>query len=105
VVETDSINSAFGKLQAQLNLLNADASTPGSISNKIFKEVIEADNNDAVDRLTEIADWIVKDETGTAELIADVENNTKAISANKTAIETNLANYEAERSRLQSAVS
>jgi hypothetical protein len=65
---------------------------------------VEADDNNAIDKLTEIADWIAKDETGTTELITDVENNTKAISANKTAIETNLANYEADKILINGAI-
>ena len=104
VEATDTLNQALGKLQGQLNLLNADSKTTGSVLNTIIKTVVEADDNNAVDRLTEIADWIVKDETGTAELIADIENNTKAISANKTAIETNLANYEADKILINGAI-
>jgi hypothetical protein len=65
---------------------------------------VEADDNNAIDKLTEIADLIAKDETGTTELITDVENNTKAISANKTAIETNLANYEADKILINGAI-
>ena len=61
VAATDTLNAAIGKLQGQLNLLNADTATTGSILNTIIKTVVESDDNDAVDRLTEIAEWIGKD--------------------------------------------
>jgi hypothetical protein len=34
--------------------LNGDGKTEGSISNKIYKEVIEENDNDVIDRLIEI---------------------------------------------------
>ena len=54
-----------------------------------MKEVIEEDNNGAIDRLIEIRDWIVDDEAGAAKIIADVAKNAKDIADNKTEYDAN----------------
>lgn len=78
VVKTDSINSAVGKLEYKLNLLNSDANTPGSIAYKIAEMVIRADEG-GIDKLEEIAAWIVSDTSGAAKMNSDIKTNANAI--------------------------
>ena len=84
---TDTINEAFGKLEYKVNILNADASTEGSVAYQIA-EIVEVDGG-AIDKLKEIAAWIIDDEAGAAKIIADVATNAKNIGDNKANIELN----------------
>lgn len=68
---TDSFNDAFGKLEYQLDILNAGSTQEGSVSYQIAQIVLE-DNNGKIDKLNEIANWIVSDETGAAKMAADI---------------------------------
>lgn len=87
ITEEDTLNSAFGKLEYKLNVLNGNASVEGSVANQIA-EIVEVDGG-AVDKLKEIANWIVDDETGAAKIIADVAKNAKNIADNKTEYDAN----------------
>ena len=71
--------------------LNGDDNVDGSVKKQV-KDAINAVVDGApetFDTLKEIADWIGSDESGTAELISEVDANTKAIAANKQAIADN----------------
>ena len=73
--------------------LNGDDNVDGSVKKQV-KDAINAVVDGApetFDTLKEIADWIGSDESGTAELISEVDANTKAIAANKQAIADNKA--------------
>lgn len=85
----DSINSAFGKLEYKINVLNGDSSVEGSVANQIA-EIVEVDGG-AIDKLKEIASWIVDDEAGAAKIVADVATNAGDIILNTNNI---LANSE-----------
>ena len=73
--------------------LNGDDNVDGSVKKQV-KDAINAVVDGApetFDTLKEIADWIGSDESGTAELISEVDANTKAIADNKQAIADNKA--------------
>lgn len=78
VAPTDSINSAVGKLEYKLNILNAGSTQEGSVAYQIA-QIVEADQNGSIDKLNEIAAWIVSDTTGAAKMNADIKDNADAI--------------------------
>jgi hypothetical protein len=134
IVGSDSIETAFGKVEAQiakentdrvaainsindvLNLLNGDASTTGSVANtantaaatKVAEIVANADAS--YDTLKEIADWILNDTTGAAKMNADIGTNTTNIALNTAAIElletstVSIATYEAKIAELEQEI-
>ena len=72
--------------------LNGDDNVDGSVKKQV-KDAINAVVDGApetFDTLKEIADWIGSDESGTAELISKVNANTKAIAANKAALDKDI---------------
>lgn len=77
---TDKLNEALGKLEYKLNILNAGATQEGSVAYQIA-QIVNADNNDKIDKLNEIAAWIVNDTTGAAKMNADIIANANAIAA------------------------
>lgn len=81
-----------------LAVLNADATTPGSVAKQVNDAITALVNGapEALDTLKEIADWIAKDETGTSALLNRVAANEIAIAENKAEAEENLANTKAE---------
>lgn len=79
IQSSDTINEAFGKIEFKVNVLNADASTVGSVAHQIA-QIVEVDGG-AVDKLKEIAAWIIDDQTGAAKIIADVAINAGDIAA------------------------
>ena len=74
---TDSINSAVGKLEYKLNILNAGSTQEGSVAYQIAQIVTPDGGN--IDKLEEIAAWIVSDTTGAAKMNSDIKANTDAI--------------------------
>ena len=85
ITTTDTINSAFGKVEYRLNILQADSTQEGSVAYQIA-QIVNENNNGSIDTLNEIAAWIVNDETGVAKMNADISNlkalvGTKAVSA------------------------
>ena len=105
----DSINSAFGKLEYKINVLNGDSSVEGSVANQIA-EIVEVDGG-AIDKLKEIASWIVDDEAGAAKIVADVAtnagdiilntNNILAISERIDALESKTATWDMAEPNVQ----
>lgn len=83
----DTINQAFGKLEYKVNVLNGDSTIEGSVANQIA-QIVEIDGG-AVDKLKEIAAWIIDDQAGAAKIIADVATNAGDIIINKSNIEAN----------------
>lgn len=81
----DSLNTAFGKVEAKFKLLGGDSSEPGSIAYTIAEMAINADDNTSIDKLNEIAAWIVNDQTGVAKMNADIAKNASDIAALQTA--------------------
>lgn len=80
------IEGVVGTVQSNINNSNTtldvltgdgDGSIKKIVSNSISNIIDSAP--EAFDTLKEIADWIVEDETNSAELVKQVENNTKAI--------------------------
>ena len=86
--------------------LNGDDNVDGSVKKQV-KDAINAVVDGApetFDTLKEIADWIGSDESGTAELISEVDANTKAIAANKQAIANNKAALDKDIKDLEAHV-
>jgi hypothetical protein len=67
ISSADSINSAFGKLEYKLNILNGANTVEGSVANQIAK-IVNENNNGSIDTLNEIAAWIINDSTGAANM-------------------------------------
>ena len=85
ITTEDTISQAFGKVEYKINVLNADASTEGSVAHAIA-EIVEVDGG-AIDKLKEISNWITDEDAGAAKIISDVATNAGDIVLNKTAIE------------------
>ena len=88
-----SEETSLKELADAIAKLNGDDNVDGSVKKQV-KDAINAVVDGApetFDTLKEIADWIGSDESGTAELISEVDANTKAIAANKQAIADNKA--------------
>lgn len=96
----DSINSAFGKVEAKFKVLNGNSSEPGSIAYTIAEMAINADDNTSIDKLNEIAAWIVNDETGVAKMNADIAQNVKDIQALQITSGSNSADITNVNSRI-----
>ena len=78
IADTDTVNDAFGKTQAQLNalqaavnILNGDNTTAGSVAYQIA-QIVNENNNGSIDTLNEIAGWIINDTTGAASMANDI---------------------------------
>lgn len=72
-IETsDSINSAFGKLEYKLNILNGDSTAEGSVAYQIAQVVAGADAS--YDTLKEIADWINDHPNTVADINSQIQN-------------------------------
>lgn len=84
---TDTINSAFGKLEYRLDILQAGATQEGSVAYQIAK-IVNENNNGSIDTLNEIAEWIVNDETGVAKMNADISGLKTDVSELKEQIQT-----------------
>lgn len=85
IADTDTVNNAFAKAQRQINankvalaVLNGNSTTKGSVAYQIAEMVIKADGN-GIDKLEEIAAWIVNDTTGAAKMNSDIKANADAI--------------------------
>lgn len=102
IADTDTVNNAFAKAQRQINankvalaVLNGNSTTKGSVAYQIAEMVIKADGN-GIDKLEEIAAWIVNDTTGAAKMNSDIKANADAIDAlellvGNTAVATQIA--------------
>lgn len=73
ITATDTINSAFGKVEYRLNILQADSAQEGSVAYQIA-QIVNENNNGSIDTLNEIAAWIVNDKTGVAKMNKDISN-------------------------------
>lgn len=73
ITTTDTINSAFGKVEYRLNILQADSTQEGSVAYQIA-QIVNENNNGSIDTLNEIAAWIVNDETGVGKINEDISN-------------------------------
>ena len=84
---TDTINSAFGKLEYRLDILQAGETQEGSVAYQIA-QIVNENNNGSIDTLNEIAAWIVNDETGVAKMNADISNLKTNVSKLKEQVQT-----------------
>lgn len=98
VVATDSINTAFGKIQTNLNTLNGGAATPGSVAYQIAQVVAGAPSD--FDTLKEIAEWIQSDKVGTAALVIKVDKNTTDIATMSPKVEKSITDITAIDTRV-----
>ena len=73
ITATDTINSAFGKVEYRLNILQADSTQEGSVAYQIAK-IVNENNNGSIDTLNEIAAWIGNDKTGVAKINKDISD-------------------------------
>lgn len=77
-ITVESLNSTVDQLSGKIDKLNGDASTAGSVANTATSvaaaEVakIVANANASYDTLKEIADWILNDTTGAANMANDI---------------------------------
>jgi hypothetical protein len=86
IVETDSINSAFGKVQKALNILNSDNTTENSIDYKV---------KNAIDDLRAE----LQESTNEYKQINKLLNNKNTIAGDKKILEARKAVIEAEFER------
>jgi hypothetical protein len=84
ISSADSINSAFGKLEYKLNILNGANTVEGSVANQIAK-IVNENNNGSIDTLNEIAAWIINDSTGAANMSNRISSLEALIDADKVA--------------------
>lgn len=73
ITAADTMNSAFGKVEYRLNILQADSTQEGSVAYQIA-QIVNKNNNGSIDTLNEIAEWIINDKTGAAKMNADISN-------------------------------
>ena len=117
IADTDTVNNAFAKAQRQINankvalaVLNGNSTTKGSVAYQIAEMVINADENTSIDKLEEIAAWIVNDTTGAAKMNSDIKANATNIALNTAAIElletstVSTATYEAKIAELEQEI-
>lgn len=71
ITAADTMNSAFGKVEYRLNILQADSTQEGSVAYQIA-QIVNENNNGSIDTLNEIAEWIINDKTGAAKMNADI---------------------------------
>ena len=83
----DTINSAFGKLEYRLNILQAGDTQEGSVAYQIA-QIVNKNNNGSIDTLNEIAEWIINDKTGAAKMNADISNLKTDVSGLKEQVQT-----------------
>ena len=86
----DTINSAFGKLEYRLNILQAGDAQEGSVAYQIA-QIVNKNNNGSIDTLNEIAEWIINDKTGAAKMNADISN-----------LKTEVSNLQGAEANIQS---
>lgn len=84
---TDTINSAFGKVEYRLDILQADSTQEGSVAYQIA-QIVNKNNNGSIDTLNEIAAWIVNDETGVAKMNKDISDLKIDVSGLKEQVQT-----------------
>lgn len=90
ITTTDTINSAFGKVEYRLNILQADSTQEGSVAYQIA-QIVNKNNNGSIDTLNEIAEWIINDKTGAAKMNADISN-----------LKTEVSNLQGAEANIQS---
>ena len=73
ITATDTLNSAFGKVEYRLNILQADSTQEGSVAYQRAK-IVNENNNGSIDTLNEIAAWIGNDKTGVAKINKDISD-------------------------------
>lgn len=87
ITATDTINSAFGKVEYRLNILQADSTQEGSVAYQIA-QIVNENNNGSIDTLNEIAAWIINDETGVAKMNKDISGLKIDVSGLKEQVQT-----------------
>ena len=87
ITTADTINSAFGKVEYRLNVLQADSTQEGSVAYQIA-QIVNENNNGSIDTLNEIAAWIVNDETGVAKMNKDISDLKADVSGLKEQVQT-----------------
>lgn len=87
ITTADTINSAFGKIEYRLDILQADSTQEGSVAYQIA-QIVNENNNGSIDTLNEIAAWIVNDETGVAKMNKDISDLKTDVSELKEQIQT-----------------
>lgn len=87
ITAADTINSAFGKIEYRLNVLQADSTQKGSVAYQIA-QIVNENNNGSIDTLNEIAAWIVNDETGVAKMNKDISDLKADVSKIKEQVQT-----------------
>ena len=87
ITTADTINSAFGKVEYRLDILQADSTQEGSVAYQIA-QIVNENNNGSIDTLNEIAAWIVNDETGVAKMNKDISDLKTDVSGLKEQVQT-----------------
>lgn len=87
ILTTDTINSAFGKLEYRLDILQSGDTQEGSVAYQIA-QIVNENNNGSIDTLNEIAAWIVNDKTGVAKMNADISSLKTDVSNLKEQVQT-----------------
>ena len=87
ITAADTINSAFGKVEYRLDILQADSTQEGSVAYQIA-QIVNENNNDSIDTLNEIAAWIVNDKTGVAKMNKDISDLKADVSGLKEQVQT-----------------
>lgn len=87
ITAADTINSAFGKVEYRLDILQADSTQEGSVAYQIA-QIVNENNNDSIDTLNEIAAWIVNDKTGVAKMNKDILDLKADVSGLKEQVQT-----------------
>ena len=104
IAVTDSINTAFGKIQKAFNVLNSDSETDGSIA-KAIKE-LELDIRDgsttSFDTFGKIQSWISDGKDGEKSLVSRVQNNEDILTLlNNTDSTYGSINYRINQAKLE----
>ena len=87
ITAADTINSAFGKVEYRLNILQADSTQEGSVAYQIA-QIVNENKNGSIDTLNEIAAWIINDETGAAKMNKDISDLKNDVSRLKEQVQT-----------------
>lgn len=96
VAASDTLNVALGKIAYKLSVLQGNENVAGSVAQQIAA-IVNADQNNKIDKLKEIADWINNDAVGAATmktnistLQTEVEKSGTGLLDRVSALETNI---------------
>ncbi len=69
----NNLQTSITALNGAVSKLNSGESTVGSVAYQIA-QIVNANNNDKIDTLKEIADWIANDKSGAAKMSSDISS-------------------------------